>query len=1410
MCAIKKGADFERLAKLFLENILEELGYEVVRSRSQNSGTQDGYDNAVVVVDKYFRHHCIYVECKDYSSQLNHADAMEKIPHIISTHKKIDLLLFISPYRDFSNPNEDLKLAGFYEVLSDTCPVEFLTPNAFVKEYFSLYPELYQPIYKLETEPVEDERRQQLLAKFEKLLFSDKNLKKIVIDESHRHLYIGDIVKDPYHIKRTLRSESEEDVYQWGENERKFLCDVLTSSKWGVVLLGNPGYGKTSELKGFAVELWENRELRMHIPKYERLRDFNSGMAIEDLLPDNFQNIGSLVVILDGIDEIYDIADFTNKLRRFSSEKRKYLDEGSIKFVVSCRTNIYLKYIKVIENLEPYFLNGVSEGGAVRFLYNKFSIDLIGLKEFDFWRFRDIIQNPFYLEMIGKSLMINPDVVISRPKLIESYISLRLEEDFIEKNRNDMKFSKSQQLQIANELAIAMEVMQRSELKEKEVRIILQDGWDCSKNPFLEQSSSGAWSFEHKNIQEFLTARSLSLLSFESIIELISIGSDIKKVHPSWHNVLSFLLNMSFDASTYSQLVDWLVKYDLELVFSADPGNIPEDIKNSALQTIFQNTSIEQSLWLSNISAIGALGNTEINVQYLFDKLGDSSLHIRARMSASSLLREMSLTQKFPARLEDICKQLVREFIENPDEMVYLMEDVLKLVLGNQGAHKPAIAAFIIDELRDFDQREIVRPILDSINETDFAQYIDYVLEILSKAIKEKPWNHRSKYGSVVSTKERIFDLFCKVKDPVLLMRIFYYLIERHKNYELREKDINAFYVHITAVFKININDIRDKLTKVITGAVSGDKIRYFEDDLLVNLVKECHLEELITGRLLNYAFQGFMVAHFLAAILNDHLMDNIIDAYNSGKLEGDFIESLRNITSADDIDLGIQFQSLVLNRTTYRFEVLFDKAEQEKEITFNRGREQADFDMKFNKQALILDMEKIYDYLGVQVLSYKRMEDFSKVYYKKIPLLRSINAYSKQLLSEIIYKGCEVGKGLHRNDLLTVLDVYELDRFEDIQNSLPKSDNARVIVGDAQKQEIETWCLINQQKAFDFYNGFPDDKRHAGQHTARLIFGFQKYFKFKSLNPELLLNMIWESADDDKLNLDYMEGVVPEQRIHQFIISLLEAENLSVSGQFFFYQYIQDKGLKFPVYNDRLKREIIYELTIGNSYYPREMIKLFFENDTQFLKILLLEFGLDKRHSHFIPFLLDQLNENGETSQVELFLSTNHSILISEGVLKESAIISMLIKCNSKLAFELVYQKMQKKVVETEYVISGYDKSWGSYSNKDAVPVLLNIIDAHILGFIGKGVYDRTTTSAIRMATETLLSVAKAHDEELCLSILNDFLSMKFIGKDHDDIFYLNGFKRDIDNVTSMHLSKPYKLGQALEMLQKYKYDLM
>ncbi|MCH5719904.1 hypothetical protein [Niabella hibiscisoli] len=136
----KKGGAFEKVANEFLVKIFDELGYTVVRERTQDSGTQDGFDNLVEIVDDKFRNYIIYSECKDYKTNLNYTQALEKIPHIVSTRKNIDLLLFISPFENFSNTNENSKVDGFYQTLSEGCPVEFLMPESYVKDYFSLYP----------------------------------------------------------------------------------------------------------------------------------------------------------------------------------------------------------------------------------------------------------------------------------------------------------------------------------------------------------------------------------------------------------------------------------------------------------------------------------------------------------------------------------------------------------------------------------------------------------------------------------------------------------------------------------------------------------------------------------------------------------------------------------------------------------------------------------------------------------------------------------------------------------------------------------------------------------------------------------------------------------------------------------------------------------------------------------------------------------------------------------------------------------------------------------------------------------------------------------------------------------------------------------------------------------------------
>ncbi|WP_294276209.1 hypothetical protein [uncultured Chryseobacterium sp.] len=273
----KKGGDFEIIALDFLEKIFSELNYAVTRKRTQKSGSQDGYDNLIEIVDSRYKSYTIYSECKDYKTNLNYTQAIEKIPHIISTHKNIDLLLFISPFENFSNTNENSKLEGFYQTLSEGCPVDFLMPESYVADYFRLYPEFYEKVYGDAISDWDAEKRNELLKKFEKLIFSSKNLKRIVISENDREKYIGKISRDQFHILRNFRKFQDRGMFVFDNPDYQIdLEEQLNKSDYGAVVLGNPGFGKSYVLKNFSIELWESRENNLKIPKFLTLKDFNT------------------------------------------------------------------------------------------------------------------------------------------------------------------------------------------------------------------------------------------------------------------------------------------------------------------------------------------------------------------------------------------------------------------------------------------------------------------------------------------------------------------------------------------------------------------------------------------------------------------------------------------------------------------------------------------------------------------------------------------------------------------------------------------------------------------------------------------------------------------------------------------------------------------------------------------------------------------------------------------------------------------------------------------------------------------------------------------------------------------------------------------------------------------------------
>src|SRR5690606_10791018 len=89
--------------------------------------------------------------------------------------------------------------------------------------------------------------------------------------------------------------------------DRITLFDFL-KRKDRILLLGNPGVGKSTELKIVFNELWENVDETQEVPIFINIKNFRRTSSIGELLTEtNWQELPSIIFILDGLDEIADI-----------------------------------------------------------------------------------------------------------------------------------------------------------------------------------------------------------------------------------------------------------------------------------------------------------------------------------------------------------------------------------------------------------------------------------------------------------------------------------------------------------------------------------------------------------------------------------------------------------------------------------------------------------------------------------------------------------------------------------------------------------------------------------------------------------------------------------------------------------------------------------------------------------------------------------------------------------------------------------------------------------------------------------------------------------------------------------------------------------------------------------------------
>ena len=191
--------------------------------------------------------------------------------------------------------------------------------------------------------------------------------------------------------QRFIKTELTNDITSFLE-DCKTLEQFLQEKK-RIVLLGNAGIGKTTELKYLFDSLWDKRKEQRNFPFFITLKNFRETSTFEDLIPlKEWKELPIITFILDGLDEIANIQDFISALELFLNKYKEY----RINVVISCRTNIYEKYIAKIDNFEYVFLEELSEF-QINNLFKKENGIPLPFNELN--RFRSFLENPFNLNL---------------------------------------------------------------------------------------------------------------------------------------------------------------------------------------------------------------------------------------------------------------------------------------------------------------------------------------------------------------------------------------------------------------------------------------------------------------------------------------------------------------------------------------------------------------------------------------------------------------------------------------------------------------------------------------------------------------------------------------------------------------------------------------------------------------------------------------------------------------------------------------------------------------------------------------------------------------------------------------------------------------------------------------------------
>jgi hypothetical protein len=1033
---------------------------------------------------------------------------------------------------------------------------------------------------------------------FQKLLSQNKVEKTDLTQKDFQKLIV-DIKNEKGIIQREIFSSDKNQNNLISSFLGKTVIDdtlekcIRTENK--LILLGNPGLGKTTELKRLAINIINDKDNEL-IPIYRNLKNFTSSHNIESILFKNWESYKNLIFIFDGIDEIQNIQDFNSKLETFIYYLN--INEIEFKFILSCRTNVYESLIKNILDFKVYYLRDLYYQESINLLKLKCGSAIIDSLSFD-GAITEFLKNPFQVNILADYIKENKKLPSNSSELWESYISIRLTHD-----DNHKLVKKGLNIPLIKRLSIKTslvnELMQRNTISNEELYEVASsnspDFKDFKNNPLIDKNKeSDEWFFEHRNIQEYFAAKAITGRDINEILEFLQIN-DLGKTHPSLFNTITFLINLlDNNSATYKELVNWLTDNEPELLFKADYNRIDLVTKIKVFQTHFNKECVEKTLWINTnrtfeIREIAKFGSCPENYEFLINILSNySDYHVRTTNSAIVILSFFTIPE---GSLSDL-KALLFKNLNEKDLHISIKSELLYLI-KNQNLTN--------------DDETYLKSIFEVFkNETHKALNNNLLLLLSEKANIDFFYNYlKEEFLRAHKLKERLIPDEVIRGNEALINDLILKLTSANNFLEVAKH----FYDDNTNLYKVD--DYLNKLSSKLLGFIKQDPGFITEildscvDDVNYHIHNKLLSELIVKSNSRNIAIihllrsQDFeKVDYFIAGIISELELNTVINILIEKEISVERIERLRNfISNLNTRALGEKFEKLIKRKGIKFRESLPTEAKIKKhKLKYNKGI-QDNLNILFKKRCLLRRIKKFFK---------RNKEEITKIEFHKI----TIKWYNENGHANVMETTISIVQTIlfqFRNKAITysiVEDFIKNDYFiyKEIKSLLEnyKKNKRPYKIFKKQINTIKSWCLL-QCSQIDFDNIVtipqPNTFRYSQNYKIfELIFFFQKEFDF-ILPQDFLINCIQyyefdrsSEVDESFLRLKDLinnETLFNEKIIHNINNEILVGLSISKHIEYALNNNLEDT---FPqirhlfinhesIYNDNRKIEKYIDIT--------------------------------------------------------------------------------------------------------------------------------------------------------------------------------------------------------------------------------------